>query len=239
MLKVVAEKILRPDRILAMPEQLREQIAKLQALDREREKLIQRQMALATEQINTCCALVEEWKAEMHESLRERLTAAQRRIDQTSELQEISRRRQLPLKQFGEAQVQGFAEAVRTELLAPESRFAKDYLRMLVSETRMSVASATMKGSNVDMAGAIFGWRSGNPNLAMPRHVSNWRPRQESNLHLRLRRSPFYPLNYGGAEPGDFGMGSAGLPSSRQTQIRSSEFSAPDCARSVKRWAMR
>ncbi len=29
-----------------------------------------------------------------------------------------------------------------------------------------------------------------------------WRPRQESNLYLRLRRSPFYPLNYGGA-PGD------------------------------------
>ena len=26
-----------------------------------------------------------------------------------------------------------------------------------------------------------------------------WCPRQESNLHLRLRRSPFYPLNYGGA----------------------------------------
>ena len=25
-----------------------------------------------------------------------------------------------------------------------------------------------------------------------------WRPRQESNLYLRLRRSPFYPLNYGG-----------------------------------------
>ena len=29
-----------------------------------------------------------------------------------------------------------------------------------------------------------------------------WRPRQESNLHLRLRRSPFYPLNYGGVNRG-------------------------------------
>jgi hypothetical protein len=25
-----------------------------------------------------------------------------------------------------------------------------------------------------------------------------WCPRQESNLYLRLRRSPFYPLNYDG-----------------------------------------
>ena len=28
--------------------------------------------------------------------------------------------------------------------------------------------------------------------------VINWCPRQESNLYLRLRRSPFYPLNYDG-----------------------------------------
>ena len=25
----------------------------------------------------------------------------------------------------------------------------------------------------------------------------SWPPRQESNLHLSLRRAPFYPLNYG------------------------------------------
>ena len=31
-----------------------------------------------------------------------------------------------------------------------------------------------------------------------PARMLVWRPRQESNLHLRLRRSPFYPLNYGG-----------------------------------------
>lgn len=189
-LNVIAERVLQPDRILAMLEQLREQIAKLQAPDREREKLVQRQMAFATEQINSWYALVEEGKAEMHESLRERLTAAQRRIDQmTSELQEISRRRQLPLKKFGEAQVQGFADAIRTEVLAPGSKFAKGYLRALVSEIRISAAGATMKGSNADMAGAISGWRPGNPNLAVPRHVSNWRDRQESNLRRGLRRA--------------------------------------------------
>ena len=27
-----------------------------------------------------------------------------------------------------------------------------------------------------------------------------WRPRQESNLYLALRRRSFYPLNYGGVE---------------------------------------
>ena len=35
-----------------------------------------------------------------------------------------------------------------------------------------------------------MGWNSSVP--------SGWRPRQESNLHLALRRRSFYPLNYGG-----------------------------------------
>ena len=29
-----------------------------------------------------------------------------------------------------------------------------------------------------------------------------WRPQQESNLHLALRRRSFYPLNYGGGISG-------------------------------------
>lgn len=28
--------------------------------------------------------------------------------------------------------------------------------------------------------------------------IVQWRPRQESNLYLALRRRSFYPLNYGG-----------------------------------------
>lgn len=89
-------------------------------------------------------------------------------------------------------------------MLAPESKPAKTYLHTRLSEIRISATGATMKVSNVAMAGAMFGGPSGNHNLALPRHVSNWRPRQESNLHLRLRRSPFYPLNYGGQRSARF-----------------------------------
>lgn len=32
-------------------------------------------------------------------------------------------------------------------------------------------------------------------------HKNNWYLQQESNLYLRLRRSPFYPLNYGDMVP--------------------------------------
>lgn len=66
-----------------------------------------------------------------------------------------------------------------------------------------------------------------------------WRPRQESNLHLRLRRSPFYPLNYGGMPARDCDMGGRALQSQRQDQIASMALSSPDWARRVKRWATR
>ena len=95
------------------------------------------------------------------------------------------------------------------------------------------------KGSDADMAGAISAWRAGDPYLAVPRHLSNWCPRQESNLHLRLRRSPFCPLNYGGVTMDFLMAASAGVSCTRQVQITSIEFSRPLCARTVKRWAMR
>jgi hypothetical protein len=89
-----------------------------------------------------------------------------------------------------------------------------------------------------------------------------WSRRQESNLYLPLRRRPFYPLNYGeraarilACGSGASGRSSAGSHPSRlatgyspdqgsihcqrQVQIRSTELSSPDCARSVNRRAIR
>ena len=73
-----------------------------------------------------------------------------------------------------------------------------------------------------------------------------WSRRQESNLYLPLRRRPFYPLNYGEraarilacSGPG-YSAGRGLHHCQRHVQIRSSELSNPDCARSVKRRAMR
>lgn len=183
-LETIAKQVLEPERLREVLEQLREKILELQAPDRDREKAIHRQLALATEQINTWYELVENGKLEFHESLRDRLAAAQRRIDYlTTELRDICRRKQLPLKKFGRAQIDGFANAIRAEILTPNSKFAKSYLRALVSEIRISATSGSIKGSNADMAGAISSWRPGNPMLEVPRHVSNWRAREDESGH--------------------------------------------------------
>ena len=70
-----------------------------------------------------------------------------------------------------------------------------------------------------------------------------WRPRQESNLYLALRRRSFYPLNYGGRLR-RFSHAPPWPPRwrgryQRQVQIMSMALSLPDCARKVKRWATR
>ena len=87
-------------------------------------------------------------------------------------------------------------------------------------------------------------------NLGLPETLP-WCLRQESNLYLALRRRLFYPLNYGGTlgqnsrtahqrHPQQAGACAAGPGAhQRHDQITSSALSAPDCARSVKRWAMR
>lgn len=182
-LQAIAHKVLDLSRIESMLGQLRENIAALHAPDRVREKKIQRDTAIATEQINMWFEQVEAGKLELHETLRTRLAAAQLRIDQMSaELREIGHRRQIPLKKFGETQIKGFADAIKTEILKPGSPYAKSYLRALVSEIRIGPDNGYLEGNHADMAGAVSGWRPDKPELLVPRHVSSWRARQESNL---------------------------------------------------------
>lgn len=95
----------------------------------------------------------------------------------------------MPLKKFGQLQIEGFANAIRAEVLTPDSKFAKSYLRTIVSEIHISAAGATMSGLNANMAGAISGWRQGNPNLVVPRHVSNWCAIPDQPGHWKLVHS--------------------------------------------------
>jgi len=161
--------------------QLSTRIAEIQKPDRDREKHLQRQNALLTEKINNWLNMAEEGKFELHKSLLDRLAAMQQQMDtHTQELVVISKRRQLPLKNFGESQIHSFAEAVRAELFTKNSKFARSYLKGIVSEIRISGTSGTIKGNIADMAAAISSYRAGTP-LMVPRHISKWCARSDSN----------------------------------------------------------
>lgn len=118
----------------------------------------------------------------LHDSLRERLESAQWRIDSmTLELAEMAKRRQLPFKKIGDAQIAAFAGAVRAEVLNPQSKLAKGYLKALVLEVRVGPTGGVMLGSTADIAAAASNWRESDSTVWVPRHLSNWRARLGSN----------------------------------------------------------
>ena len=78
----------------------------------------------------------------------------------------------------------------------------KSQLRSIFAKTRTRGQRDLMRlAFSLRQQARAAAWRVGGPIDRGPLR-SIWRPRQESNLHLRLRRSPFYPLNYGGAGAG-------------------------------------
>jgi site-specific DNA recombinase len=146
-LKAIADEVLTVDRVAALLEELRANIASIQNPDREREKALQRQIALTTEQINLWYSEVEAGRIELHQSLRDRLAAAQQRLDHMAqELQTLARRRGLPLRKFGETQIRNFSEGIRTELQNQQSKFAKSYLKAIVSEIRSGRSKGPLPG---------------------------------------------------------------------------------------------
>ena len=106
----------------------------------------------------------------------------QRQIDSYKlEAAKLRRSRSIPLWKVGSAQIAAFSEAVRNELLSADSPYAKGYLRLLVSEIRVSPEKATIKGSRAVLAEAVAKWKPGTKGM-VPSLVSEWRARQDSNL---------------------------------------------------------
>ncbi|MCK5858013.1 MAG: recombinase zinc beta ribbon domain-containing protein [Abyssibacter sp.] len=184
-LDLVAEKVIAPERIESMLSELRIAINEMQTPDKLRAKELERKVALAREQINSWYEMIESGKLEFHATLRDRLDATQRRIDAMDrELGEITRRRQVPLKKFGQSQIVEFASGIKQELLSSDSKLAKTYLQTIVTEIRIGGGEGELLGSNANMAGAISGWSKKTGHMSVPSHVSNWRARQDSNSYM-------------------------------------------------------
>ncbi len=87
----------------------------------------------------------------------------------------------VPLWKVGPTQIAAFSEAVRAVLFSTDSPAAKNYLRVLVSEIRVSTDKATITGSPAALAEAASKWKPDTKGM-VPSFVSEWRARQESNL---------------------------------------------------------
>ena len=86
---------------------------------------------------------------------------------------------------------------MRELLMDTSNGYGKQLLLLLVDEIRVEAGKAVVTGSNDNLSLAVNHMQPGTA-FEVPSPVADWRPRQESNLYLALRRRSFYPLNYGG-----------------------------------------
>ena len=91
----------------------------------------------------------------------------------------LRRRADLPLKTIGARQVDTFARVLRGKLLGNKA-FAKQYLRLLVSEIRVEGEQLTVTGSNAALAQAVAQTKMDSPD-GVPTFAPNWLPDLGSN----------------------------------------------------------
>ena len=84
----------------------------------------------------------------------------------------LKRQRDVPTDLLKPQHIHAFTTAIRTKLLDRESRFGKEYLKLLVNEIRINGNEAEISGSYAVLAGAIA--ESNKGGLRVPTFAPNW-----------------------------------------------------------------
>ena len=96
------------------------------------------------------------------------------------ELAGLRRGQELPLSLLSPARLEAMCRTLKTKLLGGNASFAKRYLRLLVSEVRLTAEAVTISGGYTALAVAA-GTETGH-SLGVPRFAPNWLPSLGSNL---------------------------------------------------------
>ena len=96
-----------------------------------------------------------------------------RRQEILLEIAGLKRQRDLPTDLLKPQHIHAFTTAIRSKLLDRESRFGKEYLKLLVNEIRINGDEAQITGSYAALAGAIAETKKGKLGM-VPTFASNW-----------------------------------------------------------------
>ncbi len=117
---------------------------------------------------------VEKGYLPMDETLQQRSHKIQaRRQDVLLEIAGLKRQREMPTDILKAQHINAFSTALRKKLLDRNSRFGKDYLKLLVNEIRIDGNEAQITGSYGAFAAAVSQIKMGTPQR-VPTSVSNW-----------------------------------------------------------------
>ncbi len=173
-LTTLADKVFTTDRVQIMMHEMRkkqqdsqkDQTAKLKPLQKELDTLKQNSERLFE--------AVEKGYLPMDETLQHRSHKLQaRRQEILLEIAGLKRQRNLPTDLLKPQNINAFSTALRSKLLDRNSRFGKEYLKLLVNEIRIKGDEAEISGSYAVLAGAIAETKKGTLGR-VPTFASNW-----------------------------------------------------------------
>jgi site-specific DNA recombinase len=72
-----------------------------------------------------------------------------------AEIAGLKRQQEFPLKDIGTNRIKGFCNTLQTKLFDKESKFGKEYLKLLVEEIRIDGKDVRMSGGYADVANAL------------------------------------------------------------------------------------
>lgn len=142
---------------------------------------IKRMLKSTDAKLDRLYAAVEEGVIPLDGTLQQRVEKLrEQRESLLREMGQVHQKRELPMKQINEHQIEAFSSALTEKLLDPKSPFGKRYLHLLVDEIRVTGKVATVKGGWEALAHAIAGTKKGTLG-EVPSFISEWRRGEDSN----------------------------------------------------------
>jgi hypothetical protein len=179
-LKALSDKVFTPDRLKSMIAGVRERMRSSHSAQDARLKVLTRELNELKGRSERLFEAVESGHLPLDTALQQRAHKLQaRRQELLLEIAGAKRETETPLKALKAGQVDAFGRALRSRL-GGNRPFAKQYLRLLVSEIRVADKALEMRGSYAALAHAIAQDKAGTL-AAVPSFAPRWLPDQGSN----------------------------------------------------------
>lgn len=148
--------------------------------DQETLTKLQAELRRSEEKLNRLYEAVEAGVIPLDETLQRRAQQAKAAREAVLvEMAGLRRVQAMPIERILPSQVQAFSKALRAKLRDRSSTFAKDYLRTVVSEIRVTGQTATIAGSYAQLMSAVAQKKKESDQV--PSFMRDWRARQDSN----------------------------------------------------------
>ncbi len=174
-LRSLAEKVFTPERVKAMLAGARERMRRAHSDQDAQVKTLSKELNELKARSDRLFEAVESGHLPLDTALQQRAHKLQaRRQELLLEIAGLKRQTETPLKALKADQAEAFARALKSRLGANRP-FAKQYLRLLVSEIRVADRALEMRGSYAALAHAVAAKKPGTL-AGVPSFASSWLP---------------------------------------------------------------